>query len=161
MTTETRTPGQPWVLLQLKKVLVFPSVPRTATLGKSWEVFVGTFTFQSSFARIRSLPEASRKIPVRIQVPDKRQTPGKAGRPPHFTHATDNVKWHPAGREQPWSGTWTEMEIQEPPAVQDFPGCAIFGARPFCEQWDVLHSTLRSQTLAEQSKQQEPKKKWI
>lgn len=30
---------------------------------------------------------------------------------------------------------------------------------PFCEQWDVLHGTLRSQTLAEQSKQQEPKKK--
>lgn len=53
------------------------------------------------------------------------------------------------------------MEIWEPPAVPDLPGCAIFGAQPFCEQWDVLHGTLRSQTLAEQSKQQEPKKKWI
>lgn len=51
------------------------------------------------------------------------------------------------------------METWEPPAVQDLPGCAIFGAWPFCEQWDVLHGTLRSQTLAEQSKQQEPKKK--
>lgn len=46
-------------------------------------------------------------------------------------------------------------------AVRDLPGCAIFEARPFCEQWDVLHGTLRSEKLAEQSKQQEHKKKWI
>lgn len=50
------------------------------------------------------------------------------------------------------------MEIWEPPAVQDLPGCAIFGGQPFCEQGDVLHGTLRSQTLAEQSKQQELRK---
>lgn len=36
-----------------------------------------------------------------------------------------------------------------PAAVQDLPGCAIFEARPFCEQWDVLHGTLRSKKLAE------------
>lgn len=60
MTTETQTLCEPCVLLQLKKLLVFPRVPRTATLGRSWEVLTGTCTFQSSSARIRSLPEASR-----------------------------------------------------------------------------------------------------
>lgn len=56
MTTETQTLSEPCVLLQLKKLLFFPRVPRTATLGRSWEVLIGTCTFQSSSARIRSLP---------------------------------------------------------------------------------------------------------
>lgn len=37
MITETKTLCEPCVLLQLKKLLVFPRVPRTATLGGSWE----------------------------------------------------------------------------------------------------------------------------
>lgn len=44
-------------------------------------------------------------------------------------------------------------------AVRDLCGCAIFEAQPFCEQWDVLHGTLRSEKLAEQSKQREHMKK--
>lgn len=60
MTTETQTLCEPCVLLQLKTLLVFTRVPRKAALGRSWEVFIGTCTFQSSSARIRSLLEASR-----------------------------------------------------------------------------------------------------
>lgn len=52
MTTETQTHSEPCALLQLKKLLVFPRVPRTATLGRSWEELIGICTFQSSSARI-------------------------------------------------------------------------------------------------------------
>lgn len=163
MTTETQTLCEPALCsATAQKALGFSKSTKDSytwkKLGRAHRNLHISVKFSKNKISARSFQV--RKMSLRIRVNEKDRCQVRQAAHQHFTHAIamfSDIQL----REQPWSRTWREMEIWEPPAAPDLPGCAIFGAQPFCEQWDVLHGTLRSQTLAEQSKQQEPKKKWI